>query len=125
MRGIDAPEEEVVLNPVLEYGAEFSICLIQKNDRGRQGRDRIMLIFNSIKKSQLEQIESLERKQGKLPARDKDNETQDKTVFIQSRMRGILARKQVDELRQKEMEFLGMIRPQKPVVNNWMSAEDH
>jgi hypothetical protein len=41
-----------------------------------------MLIFNSIKKSQLEQIETMERKAGKLPVRDKEHEKQDKLVYV-------------------------------------------
>jgi hypothetical protein len=35
------------------------------------------------------------------------------TLFIQKRMRGILARKRVEELRQEEMVFLGMARKPK------------
>jgi len=34
-------------------------------------------------------------------------------VFIQRRIRGILARKYVDRLREEEMEFLGMSKKKK------------
>ena len=39
-------------------------------------------------------------------------------------MRGILARKHVESLRQEEMEFLGMIKRRKPMTNNWVDPID-
>merc|ERR1711934_874611 len=45
----DEPETEVVQDPfTLDIDILQAIRLIQKNDRGRQGRQRILLIFKSI-----------------------------------------------------------------------------
>ena len=46
----------------------------------------------------------------------KDQQEKDASIFIQKRLRGILARKRVEEVRQDEMIFLGMAR--KPKVND-------
>ena len=42
------------------------------------------------------------------------------SVYIQKYMRGIMARKHVESLREEEMCFLGMIPKKKPMMNNWM-----
>ena len=45
-KGYDEPEVEVVQDPfTLEIDIVQAIRIIQKNDRGRQGRQRIMLIY--------------------------------------------------------------------------------
>ena len=35
-----------------------------------------------------------------------------------------MARKYVEDLRQEEMEFLGMVRKPKPLQNNWVDPID-
>ena len=40
----------------------------------------------------------------------KDDKEKDAAIFLQRRMRGIIARKNIEVMRQKEMEFLGMCR---------------
>jgi len=53
-------------------------------------------------------------KEGKAPVDNQnENKENDSCVFIQRRVRGILARKYVDRLREEEMEFLGMCRKKK------------
>ena len=106
------------------FGAELSIRTIQKNDRGRQGRGRILLIRDKIKKSQLETKLSNQRKLGQVITKDKDVEKQEMSVYIQKYMRGIMARKYVESLREEEMEFLGMIPKKKPLMNNWVDPVD-
>lgn len=49
-------------------------------------------------------------REGKLQEPSKDMKEIESCVMIQKRMRGILARKEVDVLRNDEMEFLGMSR---------------
>jgi len=45
--------------------------------------------------------------------RTKDQSENDASLIIQRRLKGILARKRIDELRQEEMVFLGMSRKPK------------
>lgn len=47
-------------------------------------------------------------REGKLAEKDQTNQENEACVIIQQRMRGILARKQVEALRNEEMQFLGM-----------------
>ena len=55
-----------------------------------------------------------EIKEGKIGDPQKgDNTENESCCFIQRRIRGILARKYVDRLREEEMEFLGMSRKKK------------
>tara|TARA_B110000285_G_scaffold205371_1_gene243071 strand:+ start:981 stop:1181 length:201 start_codon:yes stop_codon:yes gene_type:complete len=50
-----------------------------------------------------------------VPQVNKDNQENEGCMFIQQRMRGILARKYVERLRSEEMEFLGMQRKKKTI----------
>lgn len=52
-------------------------------------------------------------REGKLQEPSKDLKEIEACVLIQKRMQGIIARKQVDRMRNEEMEFLGMRRKQK------------
>lgn len=54
-------------------------------------------------------------KEGKAPVDSQNNENKDNeaSIFIQRRVRGILARKYVERMREEEMEFLGMCRKKK------------
>ena len=114
-KGFDDPEVEVVQDPfTLDIDIVQAIRIIQKNDRGRQGRQRIMLIL----KSQLELIAfaEIQAKIRKGEIVDQaDNKENDSCVFLQKRIRGIIARKKVEKYRQEEMEFLGMVRKKKPI----------
>lgn len=47
--GTAEPEEEIVHDPfALDMDVVSAVRLIQKNERGRQGRNRIMIIFKSV-----------------------------------------------------------------------------
>lgn len=50
------------------------------------------------------------RKQGKQTQKDPEVLKGESTLDLQRRMRGVLARKEVDKLRNEEMQFLGMSR---------------
>ena len=52
-------------------------------------------------------------KEGKIVKESEENRNINACVFTQRRVRGILARKQVERLREEEMEFLGMRRKKK------------
>ena len=52
-------------------------------------------------------------REGKLQEKSKESQENESCVFLQKRMRGILARKYVERLRCEEMEFLGMVKKQK------------
>ena len=52
-------------------------------------------------------------REGKLQEQSKESQENESCVFLQKRMRGILARKYVERLRFEEMEFLGMVKKQK------------
>lgn len=52
-------------------------------------------------------------REGKLPQPNYENQQNECSVFIQKRIRGILGRKHVQEMRDEEMEFLGMVKKKK------------
>jgi len=52
-------------------------------------------------------------REGLIKEQTKESQETEASVFIQKRLRGILARKRVEEVRQDEMVFLGMARKPK------------
>ena len=70
----DTPESEVVQDPfTLELDIVQAIRMIQKNDRGRQGRQRIMLILKQLQQT-IQKADILRRiREGTVPANNKDN----------------------------------------------------
>jgi len=108
------PVEEIVHDPfTLDMEIVSAICLIQKNERGRQGRVRVQ----QIQRQTLDKLISEETKrkvrEGKMPEATHQEKEQIAAEFVQRRIRGILARKQVEAMRQEEMIFLGMQRKPK------------
>lgn len=109
--GTNEPEEEIVHDPfALDMDVVSAIRLIQKNERGRQGRYRIMLILKGIKKQKLDLEQERKMKEGVIERKTRDQQENEATLFIQRRLRGILARKRIEDMRQEEMVFLGMAR---------------
>lgn len=92
-----------------------AIRLIQKTDRGRQGRNRLSLIYKTFLANSLKTDLMEKRRLGLIPNVDPEQQELDSTIFVQRRMQGILARKYVEGLRNEEMEFLGMSR-KKPLL---------
>lgn len=110
-KGTKGPEIEITQDPFqLEINIHFGIRLIQKNERGRQGIDRISKIFKTIENALIQKEIERKAKEGKIQKESEENKENNASVFIQKRIRGILARKYVDRVRQEEMEFLGMQR---------------
>lgn len=103
------PEVEIVHDPfTLDMEIVSAIRLIQKNERGRQGRLRYIQINEQITKA-------TEKKAARDGKYNKPELTQQEKEcacgeLVQRRIRGILARKQVEALRMEEMIFLGMTR---------------
>ena len=52
-------------------------------------------------------------REGLIKEPNKDQQETDAALFIQRHLKGILARKRIDDLRQEEMVFLGMSRKPK------------
>lgn len=108
------PMEEIGENPFsLDMEIVSAILLIQKNERGRQGRNRITQInMQHIAKVLADNTKRMVR-EGKLPEANSQEKEQIAAEFVQRRIRGILARKQVEQMRAEEMMFLGMKRSTK------------
>lgn len=111
------PMKEVVTEPLsMEIdNVHDAIRLIQKNERGRQGRWRMLFIVNTKRQEEQEREMFQKIKEGLIKEKSKDEMENEATLVIQRRMRGIIARKRIDEIRQEEMVFLGMSR--KPRVD--------
>ena len=111
------PMKEVVTEPLsMEIdNVHDAIRLLQKNERGRQGRWRMLFIVNTKRQEEQEREMFQKIKEGLIKEKSKDEMENEATLVIQRRMRGIIARKRIDEIRQEEMVFLGMSR--KPRVD--------
>lgn len=98
----DEAEQEIVHDPfTLDMDIVSAIRMIQKNDRGRQYRNR-------LKKAKKTLDEQGTRGGGRLAARGPVMNEDDASKKVQRILRGILARKRVEEMRQDELVFLGM-----------------
>ena len=108
------PVEEVAYDPfTLDLEITASIRLIQKNERGRQGRGRYLDALQQIT-SELKTNENRKRMHnGKMQAPTKQEQEEQSAEIAQCRIRGILARKTIEKMRQEEMIFLGMTRKPK------------
>lgn len=117
------PIEEIVHDPIqLDMDIVTAICLIQKNERGRQGRLRIQQIL-SQHLTKLQNDENRRKvREGKMPEATAQEKEQIAAEYVQRRIRGILARKQVEQMRQEEMIFLGMQR--KPKTATELALDD-
>jgi hypothetical protein len=109
------PMKEIVTEPLsMELdNVHDAIRFIQKNERGRQGRFRMLLILKSKRQEELDREMLIKIREGVVKERSKDQMENDAAMIIQRRIKGILARKRIDELRAEEMIFLGMSRKPK------------
>ena len=71
------------------------------------------MIFKRIQSSYLEAKRQRDIREGKIKEDTANNQESESVAFIQRRIRGILARKHVDRMRNEEMEFLGMTKKKK------------
>jgi hypothetical protein len=79
------PEIEIVQDPfTLDIDILQAIRIIQKNDRGRQGRLRIMMILKNLQKKQMNQkmMENIRLGKNKAAEQSKENQENDSCVFI-------------------------------------------
>jgi hypothetical protein len=72
-----------------------------------------MLILKNLKAKKLENEMNRKIREGLIKEQSRAQQENDATLFIQKRLRGIIARKQVEKMRQEEMVFLGMARKPK------------
>jgi hypothetical protein len=93
--------KEIVTEPLMMEldNVHDAIRLIQKNERGRQGRYRMLLIVKTKRQEELDREMVQKIKEGLIKERSKDQMENDAALFIQRRIKGILARKRIDELR--------------------------
>ena len=108
------PEEEEVTDPyTLDMDFVHAIRLIQKNERGRQYRQRLLQILVMHRKKKIE-AERKKRIMEGLDQEPSDEQVEKKaSIFLQKRLRGMLARKYLEKMRQEELIFLGMARKEK------------
>ena len=90
-----------------------AIRLIQKNERGRQGRGRYLDALQKINSALKTNDVRKRMHNGKMVAPTKQEAEEASGEVIQSRIRGVLARKTIEKMRQEEMIFLGMQRKPK------------
>ena len=108
------PVDEIVHDPyTLDYPQIYAIRLIQKNERGRQGRNRYLDFMTKITKSFQNMDHRQKKYNGKLQAQPYEQSEDYSAEVIQCHIRGILARKQIEQMREQEMIFLGMKRKPK------------
>lgn len=103
------PKQEIVKDPfTIELCLSDAIRLIQKNDRGRQGMSRVQLMVSK-------HLDNKKKNERAYQASKGNQRENDAALFIQKRIKGILARKQIESMREEEMYFLGMARRPKTV----------
>ena len=112
--GTAEAEVELSFDPLSgDLDMTTAIRTIQKNERGRQGRDRYL---EAIKKS-MHVMKTKDMKQrvkgGKMAAPTKQESEEQAAQLIQSLIRGMLARNTIEGMRAEEMIFLGMGRKAK------------
>jgi hypothetical protein len=72
-----------------------------------------MLILKNLKQKKQENERNRLIREGLLKQPTTEELEHEASLFIQRRLRGILARKRIEEMRQEEMVFLGMARKPK------------
>ena len=81
--GTADPEEEIVHDPfTLDMDIVSAIRLIQKNERGRQGRNRILLIITRMKATRQEAEMKRKIKEGLVKEQSKEKQENESSVFI-------------------------------------------
>ena len=108
----DEPVAELTHDPFsMDLGIMSAIRMIQRNERGRQGRERYFLALDRYNQQVRMQNNKKNLHQGKLTKND--GAEQQSCEMIQKTIKGILARLEIEKLRKDEMIFLGMERAPK------------
>lgn len=102
--------QEMENQAIIDLTFFSSIRIIQKNERGRQYRHRILEIIEWKKTNDRTNEMAMRVAQGEDRSHVTTDEEREKlaAVYVQKQLRGILARKRVNEMRQEELIFLGM-----------------
>eukprot|EP00825_Cyclidium_porcatum_P036878 TRINITY_DN3980_c0_g1_i10.p1 TRINITY_DN3980_c0_g1~~TRINITY_DN3980_c0_g1_i10.p1 ORF type:complete len:316 (+),score=74.51 TRINITY_DN3980_c0_g1_i10:76-1023(+) len=108
------PEEEVFEEKSLVMDRQLAIDIIKKNEIGRQGIEKTYLA--KIAKKQEQKL--LEKKQ-RIKAGEMEDETQKENarLVLQKYCRGFIDRIKVQDMRQKELVFLGLKYESSSVYN--------
>jgi hypothetical protein len=108
------PVDEIVLDAfTLDIPHIHAIRLIQKNERGRQGRNRYLDFMNKINKQMSSMDNRKKLHNGNLIKATSEQAEDESAKIVQCHIRGILARKEIEKMREEEMIFLGMKRKPK------------
>ena len=95
----------------LEANIETAIRFIQKIERGRQGIVRVLKAIYIKKKEQRKNEKKKEVKQvTDYDMDDAEEQKKEQVTSLQKTIRAYLARKKVEVEKNKELEFLGMIK---------------
>jgi hypothetical protein len=95
---------------------ETAIRIIQKIERGRQGIVRALKAAY-YQKRELKKLAKKKEAQGNesFDPDDTENLKKEQVIMIQKTIKGFLARKVVDRIREEELLFLGILKkPQNP-----------
>ena len=94
------PVEEIVHDPfTLDMEFKLAIRLIQKNERGRQGRNRYLDALQKITNATRQVDNRKKLGAGKMAAPSKEEMADQAAEIVQNRIRGILARKEIEDMR--------------------------
>lgn len=106
--GTDEPDVEELDDPFkMDIQLAQAILIIQKNERGRQGRKIGIEAVEALQR----QKKAMDKKERFAQGVDVDNDEDEKKLAIripQKVFRAFQARAKVNKMRQDELEFLGM-----------------
>lgn len=117
LKETNLPEEEIIEErSALDTNMETAIRIIQKIERGRQG------IVRALKAAyyQKREIKKLNKKKEgagneNFEFDDSENLKREQVITIQKTIKGFMARRHVDRIREEELTFLGILKkPQDP-----------
>jgi hypothetical protein len=111
--GTDEPEKEIVHDPfTLDMDIVQAIRIIQKNDRGRQYRDRIIKIVDTWK----DYKENTGGVAGINPHAE-ELSIEEACIRFQKLFKGMIDRKRIEAIRNEELVFLGMAPKPKDITD--------
>ena len=93
------PIEEVIVDFEFDLEIVSAICLIQKNERGRQGRNRYIDFLNKRLAESKEEMKKKMLKEGTDAGKAKANKEDEAALLVQNRIRAIKARKEIEAMR--------------------------
>lgn len=117
LKETNLPEQEIIEErSALDTNMETAIRIIQKIERGRQGIVRALKAAY-YQKREIKKLNKKKEAQGNenFDFDDSENQKREQVIMIQKTIKGFMARKIVDKIREEELTFLGIIKkPQNP-----------